>query len=98
VDNGVLAVRSAVIGLKPTHNLIYQVHLSQLVADTVFIAGTPETISIDVPFVRYSLGGAFHVAPRFGSRGLNYSVYGFLPDEWAGGRFTSAALTEPIRA
>jgi hypothetical protein len=97
VDNGVLAVRSAVIGLKRGHNLIYQVHLSQLVADTVFIAGTPETISIDVPFVRYSQGGAFHVAPRFGSRGLNYSVYGFLPDEWAEVRFTSSPLAEPIR-
>jgi len=97
VDGGVLAVRGAVIGLRRGHNLIYQVHLSQLVADTVFVAGTPETISIDVPFVSYSQGGAFHVAPRFGSRGLNYSVYGFLPDEWAEVRFTSAPLAEAVR-
>jgi transglutaminase-like putative cysteine protease len=97
VDGGVLPVRNAVIGLRRGRNLIYQVHLSQLVADTLFFAGTPETISIDVPFVRYSQGGAFHVAPRFGSRGLSYSVYGFLPDEWAEVRFTSAPLAESIR-
>src|SRR5579864_3741690 len=96
VDGGVLAVRGAVIGLRRGHNLIYQVHLSQLVSDTVFVAGTPETISIDVPFIRYSQGGAFHVAPR-GSRGLDYSVYGFLPDEWAEVRFTSAPLAEAVR-
>ena len=60
-------------------------HLEPLISDTLFFAGTVETIRIDVPFLRYSRGGVFHVPPRFGVRGLNYSVYGFLPNEWAEG-------------
>jgi hypothetical protein len=65
------------------------------VADTLFFAGTVETISIDVPFLRYTRGGVFHVSPRFGLRGLNYSAYGFLPNEWARGRYT-AQLPAPL--
>jgi transglutaminase-like putative cysteine protease len=65
------------------------VHLEPLVADTLFFAGTVETINIDVPFLRASRGGGFHVPARFGGRGLNYSAYGFLPNEWAPGRYTA---------
>ena len=77
--------------------MIYQVHLQPLVADTLFFAGTPETISIQVPFLRSSSSGTFHVSPRFGMRGLNYGVYGFLPDEWAEVRFTSSPLPDAAR-
>ena len=97
VDAGVIALRTAVIGTRQGRNLIYQVRLSPLVSETLFFAGNPETIRIDVPFLYYSRGGVFHVAGRFGVHGLNYSVYGFLPDEWAEVRFTSAPLAEPIR-
>src|ERR1700684_4236377 len=61
----------------------------RIIADTLFCAGTVETIKIDVRYLRYSRGGGFHVAPRFGIRGLNYSAYGFLPNEWAPGRYTA---------
>jgi transglutaminase-like putative cysteine protease len=92
VYDGVVAVRTATERVMRGQNLIYQVHLEPLVAETLFFAGTPETISIDVPFLRYSRGGSFHVLPRFGVRGLNYSVYGFLPDEWAEARRNSGTL------
>jgi hypothetical protein len=96
-DSGVVAVRTAVMGNRQGRNLIYQVHLEPLISDTLFFAGTPETIRIDVPFLRYTRSGTFHVSPRFGFRGLSYSVYGFLPDEWAEVRFTSSPLAPSIR-
>ena len=97
VDNGVVALRNAVIGTRQGRNLIYQARLSPVISDTLFFAGNPETIRIDVPFLRYSGGGVFRVPPRFGARGLNYSVYGFLPDEWAEVRFTTAPLGAAFR-
>src|SRR5665213_992128 len=89
VDEGEVVVRSATEGAARGPNLVYQVHLEPLIADTLFFAGTVETIKIDVRYLRYSRGGGFHVAPRFGIRGLNYSAYGFLPNEWAPGRYTA---------
>ena len=97
VQNGVVAVRTAVAGMQRGRNLIYQVHLEPLVAETLFFAGTVETISADVPFLRYTRGGSFHVPARFAGRGLNYGAYGFLPDEWAEVRFTAFPLAEPAR-
>ncbi len=89
VDNGEVVVRSATEGASRGPNLIYQVHLEPLIADTLFFAGTVETIKIDVRYLRYSRGGGFHVSPRYGNRGLNYSAYGFLPNEWAPGRYSA---------
>ena len=59
VASGVLAVRTAVQGTAG-HNLIYQVHVEPIVADTLFFAGTAETINIDVP-----LPAVFARAVRF---------------------------------
>ena len=90
-----MVVRSATEGASRGPNLIYQVHLEPLIADTLFFAGTVERIKIDVRYLRYSRGGGFHVSPRYGNRGLNYSAYGFLPNEWAPGRY-SAQLPQGI--
>ena len=89
VEDDVLRLRTATEGASRGPNVIYQVHLEPLISDTLFFAGTVETIRIDVPFLRYSRGGGVHVPPRFGGRGLNYSAYGFLPNEWAEGRYTA---------
>ncbi len=97
VDTGVIALRTAVAGTRLGRDLIYQVRLSPLISDTLFFAGNPETIRIDVPFLRYARGGIFHLPPRFGARGLEYSAYAFLPDEWAEVRFTTAPLAGPFR-
>jgi len=96
VEGGQVVVRSATEGASRGPNLIYQVHLEPLIADTLFFAGTVETIKIDVRYLRYSRGGGFHVSPRYGNRGLNYSAYGFLPNEWAPGRY-SAQLPQGIQ-
>ena len=97
VDSGVVALRSAVIGTRQGRNVIYQARLSPIISDTLFFAGNPETIRVDVPYLRYARGGVIHVPPRFIGRGLNYSVYGFLPDEWAEVRFTTAPLAGVYR-
>jgi len=89
VEDGQVVVRSATEGASRGPNLIYQVHLEPLIADTLFFAGTVETIKIDVRYLRYSRGGGFHVAARYGNRGLNYSASGFLPNEWAPGRYSA---------
>ena len=97
VDDGQVVVRSATEGVSRGPNLIYQVHLEPMIADTLFFAGTVETIKIDVRYLRYSRGGGFHVVPRYGSRGLNYSAYGFLPNEWAPGRYTAELPAGALR-
>jgi len=80
VDGGVL-VLGAAPGNRRGHSTSYQVQLDEIAADTLFFAGTPETISINLPQVRKSRGGAFHV-PR-SPFGIAYRVYSFLPDESA---------------
>jgi hypothetical protein len=97
VDGGVLLLANAIMGTRQGRDLLYQIRLSPLISDTLFFAGNPESIRIDVPYLYYARGGVFHVAPRFGGRGLNYSVRGFLPDEWAEVRFTTAPLSEGFR-
>jgi hypothetical protein len=67
-------------------NLIYQVRLNDIAADTLFVAGTPETISINLPFLQRTRGGSFRVL-RPG--GLSYGVYSFLEDQ------ASPALVAP---
>jgi protein-glutamine gamma-glutamyltransferase len=81
VDRGQL-----ILGRAPSyrlgHEIAYQVQLEEVAADTLFFAGTPETISINLPKVRLSRGsGAFHV-PRM-QNGIVYRAYSFLPDESA---------------
>ena len=55
--------------------------LEEIAADTLFFAGTPETISISLPEIRRSRGGSFHV-PRL-PNGIMYGAYSFLEDETA---------------
>jgi transglutaminase-like putative cysteine protease len=97
VEDGLVTVRPATEGASRGPNVIYQVHLEPLVADTLFFAGTVETININVPYLRASRGGAFHVPARFGGRGLNYSAYGFMPNEWAPGRYTAQLPSFTLR-
>ena len=74
VDEGELVVRSATEGAGALDRIwSYQVHLEPLISDTLFFAGTVETIKdFDVRYlVRYSRGGVFHVlSPRLGGMGL----------------------------
>lgn len=97
VPGGVVAVRSAVLGQRQGYELVYRVRVEAIAADTLFIAGQPETITVDVPRLRFGPGGSFHVLPRDGGRALNYGVRAFVPDEWAEVRFTSSPLAGRAR-
>ena len=79
VDHGTRTLRGRTS--RPGRSLIYQVHLSTQIAETLFFAGIPETISIDVPYLLVGRNGSIHVPPFGGSRGLSYSVYSFVEDE-----------------
>ena len=88
VDRGLLTLKRFRTRARPGRPIIYQVHLSDVAPDTLFIAGTPETIQIGVPMLNYTASGAFRVPVRFGSAAQSYGVYSFLEDE--------AALASPM--
>ena len=97
VDHGVLALQRFRSSDRPGRTIIYTVNLSDIASDTLFVAGTPETISINLPFVRVTQEGAIHIAPRYGLGALSYGVYSFLPDETAPSRTAPDPLPAPVR-
>ncbi len=98
VEGGGVALRTAVLGRRQGLNLLYRVRAEPMASDTLFFAGQPETINIEVPFLMVGRNGAIHVPQRYtNGRALDYSVRGFLPDEWAEVRFTSSPLAGSAR-
>ena len=78
---------------RPGRTLIYTVHLDDIASNTLFIAGTPQTISINIPFVRLTRAGSFIVPEVSGGGGLAYGVYSFLEDESAAAQSTPEPLS-----
>jgi transglutaminase-like putative cysteine protease len=69
---------------RPGHKLQYTVQFSDVASDTLFIAGTPGTISINVPFVRFVWSsGSYRIPPPPRGEKVTYGVYSFLEDETA---------------
>ena len=64
---------------RPGPGVEYTVHLEEIAADTLFFAGTPESISINLPEIRRTRDGAFHV-PR-APEGVTYAAYSILEDQ-----------------
>jgi protein-glutamine gamma-glutamyltransferase len=58
----------------------YEVRLSDIASDVLLVAGTPESIIIDVPVVSRSSSGTLR-AHRINGAGLRYAVSSFLDDE-----------------
>jgi len=81
VDRGVLALAKT-SSKRTGQGIKYQVQLSEIASDTLFFAGTPETIAINLTLLRRGPGGSLRV-PRFAVTGLRYGVYAFLEDERA---------------
>src|SRR6266404_4938395 len=85
VEHGVLTLpqRLRPKPSRPGHSVIYRVQLSDIASETLFIAGAPETINIEVPIIRLTRGGSFNVTPRFSPGGLAYGIYGYVEEERA---------------
>jgi transglutaminase-like putative cysteine protease len=65
---------------RPGRSLGYQVQMSAIAPDTLFFAGTPETISIQARALFRSPSGTIR-APRFGMAGLRYGAYSRIENE-----------------
>jgi transglutaminase-like putative cysteine protease len=94
VDHG-MAILGRALRNRPGRTLAYRVQLDEIAADTLFFAGTPETININLQELRVSRGGSFRV-PRL-PNGIAYSVYGFIEDEAASPSRAAPPLAESVR-
>ncbi len=72
----------AVRQTRPGRNLRYAVELSSIASDTLYFAGSPQTISIQALNLFRSPSGAIR-APRFGMAGLHYGADSRVENEWA---------------
>jgi transglutaminase-like putative cysteine protease len=73
---------AAVAHARPGLSIRYEVQLNDIASDTLFFAGTPESISIQVPLLFRSPSGSLSV-PRRNVSGLRYGAYSFVEDETA---------------
>jgi hypothetical protein len=81
VDRGTL-VLPPVRFARPGRSLVYEVHLNEIASDTLFFAGTPQTIGIPVASLWRSASGSLR-APRHNITGLRYRAISRLEDETA---------------
>jgi len=77
---------------RPGRRVGYEVRLSDIASDVLFVAGTPESMIIDVPVVWLSPSGTLRV-PRINGAGLRYAASSILDDE----NSTSAQLSPADR-
>src|SRR5215471_43354 len=94
VDRG-MAILGRSPRMRPGRTIAYRVQLDEIAADTLFFAGTPETININLRELRISRGGSFHI-PRL-PNGITYSVYGYIEDETASSARAAAPLGDGVR-
>jgi len=99
VEHGVLMVnrRYYRAATRPGRTIVYTVHLNDIAPDTLFIAGTAQTISINLLTVWLTRSGSFTVKPKGGAGGLSYGVYSFLEDENAEVQTTPDPLSPRTR-
>lgn len=75
------------------HVISYSVRMADAGSDTLFMAGTPGSISINQPFVWFQPEtGAIKIVPERSER-VTYGVYGFLEDD----EFAAPGTAEPLR-
>jgi hypothetical protein len=79
VERGVLLLRSATRRGRG-HSLSYQVELNDIASDVLFFAGTPESITINVPSLRFSRGGTVRPPARTFIGGLRYAVRSYVEE------------------
>ena len=83
LDRGVLILGRSVRRRSTGHSVAYQVELNDIASETLFFAGTPESIAINLPRLRFSGGGTIRTPPRTFTSGLRYGVSSFLDEDLA---------------
>jgi protein-glutamine gamma-glutamyltransferase len=81
-DRGVFTVNQG-RHLRAGHDISYTVKLNDAGSDTLFIAGTPQTIRIDAPFLQFTPSESYVIVAPANTSGLTYAVYSLLEDEAA---------------
>jgi len=66
--------------LRAGRRIEYEVRLSDIASNVLFVAGTPESMIIDVPVISRSSSGTLRV-PRLSGAGLRYAVSSLLDEE-----------------
>lgn len=90
VDDGLLILGKA-IQIRPGREIGYQVRLDEIASDTLFFAGIPETIKINVGPLYRSAGGAYHL--RNAPSDLVYRAFALIEDEDAPAQIAPQPLT-----
>lgn len=65
---------------RPGERLVYRVQLSEIAPETLFFAGTPQWISINLPGIHVTRGGSVRVSSA-GTSGLRYNAASVVEDE-----------------
>ena len=94
VDEGLLILGKA-IEIRPGREIGYQVRLDEIASDTLFFAGIPETIKINIGPIFRSAGGAYHV--RNAPSDLVYRAFALIEDEDAPAELKPQPLTRSER-
>jgi len=81
VDRGTVSL-PPVRFTRPGQSLAYEVQLNEIASDTLFFAGTPQTIGIPVPALWLSAWGSLR-APRYSISGLRYRAISRIENESA---------------
>jgi transglutaminase-like putative cysteine protease len=81
---------------RTSRRIEYEIRLSDVASDVLFVAGTPESMIIDVPVVWRSPSGSLRV-PRMNGAGLRYAVSSLMGDEnSAGAQLSAEARVEAL--
>lgn len=84
IEHGVLMANKLyyAVSTHRGHDISYTVQLSDSASDTLFIAGTPGTISTNLPFLRFQRASdSYKILPPARGEKIVYGVYSFLEDE-----------------
>jgi transglutaminase-like putative cysteine protease len=82
VERGVMPLRRANLS-HPGRTFAYQVELNDVASDTLFFAGTPQSISINVAMLRFSNWGSIRTPPGAFVAGMGYAVNSYVEDGFA---------------
>jgi transglutaminase-like putative cysteine protease len=80
---------------QPGRRIEYEIRLSDIASNVLFVAGTPESMIIDVPVISRSSSGTLSV-PRINGGGLRYAVSSLLSEDAPSAQLSPEARIEAL--